>query len=178
MKYYLLEQFYTQFSQDWKAAVKSERSKSKTITVQTHVTRCNSIIEYTHRTPGWLTGAHHVLYNIVHDRPLNYGFNETTNITKLKNSGFRCLGFYKAMYKLHRIKIDIAIILKKQATPGYQFELCPKLSKDVVERRVSIFIEPLNNSLTLDILYTMIDIPNIKTVLDEYFIPMEDRPSL
>lgn len=66
---------YLKFKKQWGEAVRSAEAKSTLIRDSYGA----------HREKGWLQAVHHIIYNIVRDKPLNHGFVPITNEQKLQS---------------------------------------------------------------------------------------------
>lgn len=53
-----------------------------------------------HKEPGWITAAHHALYNILRDKPAHIGFTPYTRESRMSNGESNMLGFYIAIAEL------------------------------------------------------------------------------
>jgi len=96
-----------------------------------------------------LTGAHHVLLNILRGHPVERGFTPITKTTKLQN-GFRINhGLYFAAGELSSIVSGAA------SDSGYQ------------KTRAEMFIAPFNGTLTLEQLAS-IEVPSIPSLQSDF----------
>lgn len=94
---------YLAFRSAWAAAVNDNRSKSSIREVQFPGTRRYSAYTYTIKEPGWITGAHMMLYNILRGKDLLTGFSPVTNKARLSNGAHINHGAFFAYQKLSAI---------------------------------------------------------------------------
>lgn len=89
-RYFENKEDYLTFRKAWAKATNDPRSKSELLE--------NNWGKY--RKDGWLTAAHHMLFNILCDRPVDVGFTPITNRNKLTNGAYLNHGLYFAAYWL------------------------------------------------------------------------------
>ena len=68
---------YLAFKAQWAAAVNSSKAKPSLE---------QGYSGGTYIKPGWITSVHHMIYNIVRDKPADFGFTKITNKNKLEKS--------------------------------------------------------------------------------------------
>ena len=66
------KEHYLAFRKAWSNAVNSDKAKTH-YEERTYTSRSSRTVEK-YRIDGWVTGAHHVLYNILRNRPFHKGF--------------------------------------------------------------------------------------------------------
>lgn len=118
-----------------------------------HDTRAKSTLVHdtfsTWRKRGWLNSAHHVLFNIINHKPVDSGFTNITNCNKLQYSRIAPNeGLVKAISELGRIQKIARNIYDVKPVNAH------------IAKRLADFLEPLNNTLSLDDLLA-IEIPEI-----------------
>jgi len=135
------------FQNAWKDASHDPRAKSTLTHYTVNVLGENAIS--TARVKGWLKASHHVLFNIINHKPIDSGFTNITNCNKLQYSRIAPNeGLVHAIAELGRIQKIARNIYDVKPVTGY------------IARRLSDFLEPLNNTISLDDLMA-IKIPDI-----------------
>lgn len=84
---------YLLFRKIWARAVKSPRAKSYILPSDEWIWNdryhCRGRVSHmtgTIRKKGWITPSHMILYNIIHNKPIDTGFTDVTNPYKIANS--------------------------------------------------------------------------------------------
>lgn len=143
---------YAAFYNAWTNAVNDPRRKPKVVKhSETRMRRSSIYVEWTtERVPGWITGAHHVLYNIIRNKPLEHGFILKTNNKDLQCGHHENHGFYQACNQL-RILVGYCRKIVDEETAGIKE---PDSSDHVItlrrahRQRVKTFLEPFNGTVT------------------------------
>lgn len=144
---------YAAFYNAWTHAVNDPRRKSKVVKHSETRMRWSSIhnVEWTERVPGWITGVHHVLYNIIRNKPLEHGFILKTNNKDLQCGHHENHGFYQACNQL-RILVGYCRKIVDEEIAGIKE---PDSSKHVItlrqahRQRVKTFLEPFKGTVTV-----------------------------
>lgn len=88
--YFATKEDYLTFRKAWAKATNDPRCKK--------VLKEGKYGKY--RTDSWLTAAHHILFNILCNKPIDNGFTPVTNRNKLTNGTYLNHGLYFAAYHL------------------------------------------------------------------------------
>lgn len=99
---FVSKEHYLAFRKAWANAVNSDKAKPHTEIRKS--TWRGTVEEYTVTVDGWLTSAHHVLYNILRGKPFHYGFTMISNANKLRNGTSPQLGLEQAVHQLQHIQ--------------------------------------------------------------------------
>jgi len=123
MKYFNNKKEYVAYRKEWRNAVNSKEARATIATHDTYIVKekgqiLNLPTSYgghyyvlkdagKHKENGWTISAHYVLNNLLLEKDIFRGFNEITNINKLKNYDDEMFGFINGL--------KILIKLVKQA---------------------------------------------------------------
>lgn len=130
--YFETKEQYLTFRKAWAKAVNDPRSKKEIIP------RTDNVESYV--VKGWLTAAHHVLFNILSNRPHHSGFTPITKATKLRSGALINGGLYHAVWELKHA-VDHA--------------------KRGNNRMIESFLEPLKDVVSMELLAS-IEVPEEK----------------
>lgn len=72
---------YLKFKKQWASAVNDPKAKKELIREKT-----SWGTTHVYQKKGWLQAVHHIIYNIVRDKPLNHGFTPITNKDKIRSN--------------------------------------------------------------------------------------------
>ena len=90
---------YLNFKKQWASAVNDKRAKKELI--KKSYTHYGNEVDCSYQKKGWVQAVHHVIYNIVRDKPFDYGFTAITDKNKLQNNfGNPTHAFDSALYML------------------------------------------------------------------------------
>ena len=135
--YYETKEQYLTFRKAWAKACNDSRCKK---TVETN--------EWgSFRKDGWLTAAHHVLFNILSRRPVESGFTPITKAVKLQNGAYLNHGLYFAVSELKRM---VRFAQMEKRGEWYQ-------------KMVDQFLEPLKDVVSVELLAS-IEVPEVKAM--------------
>lgn len=99
---------------------------------------------------GWISLEHHILYNIIRNKPLQLGFTPITNKVKLANGANPCYAYQSANYtlwnRIHQAKSIIQSESSKNLT-SYNEQLLAHYKKYLTN-----FLEPFDGTITIEIL--------------------------
>jgi len=123
---------YLSFRDAWKSAAGSDKRKS-----------------------GWLHVEHHILFNILCDRPADRGFTPITSSNKLKSGTYINHGLYFGMSTLMSLQA-IATEIVNGTTPNSWSS----------ERLVN-FLEPFNHTVTVD-LFASLELTKVDALYSNY----------
>ena len=111
---FVSKEHYLAFRKAWSNAVNSD--KAKTRYEERTRSYCNTREVYKFRIEGWITGAHHVLYNILRNRPFHKGFTMINKPSKIAGGHMPHLGLYQAVGQL---KYVLKLIKQGEEHPVY-----------------------------------------------------------
>ncbi len=150
------EQYLT-FRAAWASAVNDVKSQSFLKPADEYISATGNISKGTgvHRNKGWLTGAHHILYNILRGRSYDKGFTPITNANKLKHGMHINEGLYNAMYYLENVWTSATQIVNGNTLSDWRAN---ELTK---------FIEPFGNTVTIEMLADL-DLPEVKALYSTF----------
>jgi len=104
---FVSKEHYLAFRVAWSNAVNSEEAKSKVVPCNEYIPK-ETGYGYTFsegtgrcRHDGWINAEHAVLYNLLRDKPIYYGFTIVTNRLKLINGMAPHHGFHVGVSGLH-----------------------------------------------------------------------------
>lgn len=163
------KEHYIAFLNAWKTAVNSDKAKSTVKHDSYTVSSGNSTttFHYAERVSGWMTGAHHVLYNILRNRTFHRGFTMVSNKNKLLHGTSPCLGLYQATQELRHIQKMIRQEAEHNAKPETKRKLLDWNSKKKDDgvfwgtSRIDAFLAPFNGTVDRDMIMD-IDVPEVK----------------
>lgn len=178
--YFNSKQQYLKFREAWAYAVNSDRRFSTLEKCDEQIREAGhcgyrkfgAVSEQTGKRliPGWITPSHHVLYNILRNKPFDVGFSPVTNHTRLKNGMYINNGLFSAVFNLkcvieaaknYHSNIKKAENLRKEKPNiiacSYQSSIA----------RVNKFLEPFDGTVTVDMLAS-VEIPDIKPLESMY----------
>lgn len=110
--YFETKEQYLTFRKAWTKAVNDDRAKKTLREEKVKVGKTIYINKY--RDEGWITSTHHVLFNLLCQRPIDNGFTPVTNRNKLSHgmafNGSLCQAVYqlKKMYTIAHNKVNEA----------------------------------------------------------------------
>lgn len=146
-KHFETKEQYLNFRAAWASAVNDERVKKKLVTkVWSHN---GTKEEYKERVPGWISAAHHMLYNILRNKPFDNGFTPVTKPSKLLNGHSPNYGLYMAANHLKSVirdakkvtgEIDISYLGNSAAR------------QEGALKRTLRFLEPFNKTVSIELL--------------------------
>lgn len=145
---------YLNFRAAWSAAVNSPKAKS-------HLEEHNAYWKNEtgmHKVSGWINAEHHILYNLLCNKPHDHGFTITTNSRKLMNGTLINHGYYWGMLSLKSHIRDAKLICKKTKNN----EEIP----EHISRWVYDFLKPFANTVTIKMLSNVI-LPGIEPIYCE-----------
>lgn len=128
------EQYFT-FRKSWSSAVNNDKAKPPV---------------------AWLHASHHILFNLLCNKPFDNGFTPITNINKLKNGTYLNHGLYYAMVDLKYMQS-----IAKKIGAGNKF--FGKKPADYEVERLREFFAPLSDTITDDM---VADIVNMLATLE------------
>lgn len=105
------------------------------------------------KVPGWLTGAHHILYNIVRGREFDNGFTFVRKQSRLINGHYINDGIYSAYHYL-KLKINHA---KRILDDRFEMAHNPEERKAQLIKYVEEFLEPFAGTITMEQLASITD---------------------
>lgn len=168
------KEHYFAFRKAWAVAVNDPRAKPHLEPCNEFVYRTNTFGQKIHykpiisegtgkkRIPGWLTRSHHVLYNLLLNRPVETGFTPITNKTKLKNGTYFNFGLYFAVRELKWF-IDFEIKRSQREVEGW----FKQENKDWATEKVEKFLAPFDGTVTIDMILAL-EIPKIEPMYSTY----------
>jgi len=143
---FVSKEHYIAFRKAWAAAVNSDKAKEHT-EVRTSTWK-GSVEEYTVTVDGWLTSAHHVLYNILRGKPFHYGFTMISNANKLRNGTSPQLGLEQAVRELKHIQKLIKE--EEEHTDPVKNEARKKRLSDLFRRKPEVVDKPFYGTSIID----------------------------
>lgn len=166
------KEHYLTFRKAWASAVNDPRAKS-------HIEPCDEYLdsrdELGHwrkgriskgtgkkRVRGWLTGAHHILFNLLLDRPIETGFTPVTSKTKLEGGMYFNFGLYFAVHELKWF-IDFDVKRSRRELDRFFKEENRQWAMQSVEK----FLAPFNGTVTVDMILAL-DIPKIEPMYSTF----------
>lgn len=98
------------------------------------------------KVKGWLTGSHHMLYNIARGREFDHGFTFIRKRIRLLSNHYLNEGIYHAHWKLQYM-VDKA---KRIANDDFAQIRNPKERKAQLTEEVNQFLKPFAGTITLE----------------------------
>lgn len=117
------------------------------------------------RVPGWVTDAHHALYNTLRNRPTETGFSPVTKTIRLQNGAYINHGLWWAVTVL----IDHITTAKQYNTLLKKIEefkeTRPSFTRYNEKRikRLEQFLEPFDGTVTIEMLASML-VPPVQPI--------------
>ncbi len=164
------KEHYLAFLQAWATAVNSE--KGKTHYVEKSWTHGSTTEIYNEKVDGWITSAHHVMYNLLRNRTFHRGFTVVSNRNKLLNGADPMFGLYLATKRLRRVQ---GMIQQERNHPEYvttskMFGL-KKEQKPTKPywgtSHIDAFLEPFGGTIDRDMIMKL-DVPEVKQMWTSY----------
>ena len=149
------KEHYLAFRKAWSNAVNSDNAKPHN-EVRTYTYK-NSREEYTVRVDGWLTAAHHVLYNILRNRDYDHGFTLITNRNKLLNGTSPNLGLVQAVANLKHVQEWI----RQELAAQEQGKDC--MWSDAIDK----FLAPFGDTVNREMIFNL-EIPECKQLYRDF----------
>lgn len=121
------------------------------------------------RVPGWITATHHVLYNILRNRPIETGFTPVSKTSRLQNGAYINHGLYFAVdtlinhityAKQHKTLVKQAEEAKKKYPNSYA------VSEGKI-KRLEKFLEPFDGTVSIELLAS-IEVPKVDPLESNY----------
>ena len=141
------KQHYLDFRAEWACAVNSPKAKSTLVPCDEWLSNEGEYGKVSHgtgvhRKTGWITGAHHLLFNILCEKRIDNGFTLRTNIDKIKSGEYEFVneGLVLASYYVRRM-IEAA---KRRMSEGE-----PPV---FLTRALDEFIEPFGDTVSYEML--------------------------
>jgi hypothetical protein len=163
------KEHYLAFRKAWATAVNSDKAKSRCVTKKVRANVDHSITDetYTTRISGWIDASHHVLYNLLRDKPFHRGFTIISNRTILTNGMSPAGKLYEATCDLNRIRVFIEdeakhpvyLNIKKWLVLVTKTENKPYWGTSHIDE----FLAPFDGTVTRDMILNM-DLPERETL--------------
>jgi len=158
------KEHYLAFRKAWSNAVNSDKAKTH-YEERTYTSRSSRTVEK-YRIDGWVTGAHHVLYNILRNRPFHKGFTMINKTSKIVGGHMPHLGLHQAAYQLKhligKIKTEADYKPSKLSWFKKQEEKTYWGTESIEE-----FLAPFDGTVTREMLLN-IELPEIVTLYNDY----------
>lgn len=137
------KEHYLEFRKAWAVAVNDERAK-QTLVKYEHTPwgwKKGTVVSACDRRKGWITAAHHVVFNVLCERPVDTGFTTTKKEVRIANGALWNSGIFRATSQLNGIIKQIQYIAKH---PDSHFSWH--------ETNVNNFLEPFNGTVTREMI--------------------------
>lgn len=163
------KEHYLAFRKAWANAVNSDKANSRCETKTLRISVDDSITEetYTTRISGWIDASHHVLFNMLRDKPFHRGFSLISNRTRLVNGMSPAGKLYEALCDLNRVKCSIE---EEAAHPENIKTRKWLVFKQETENRpywdtpyIDEFLAPFDGTVTREMILNL-DIPERETI--------------
>jgi hypothetical protein len=173
---FVSKEHYLAFRKKWSNAVNSEKAKPHDeVRVYTYK---GSREEYTARVDGWLTSAHHVLYNILRNRPFHKGFTMINKPSKIMGGHMPHLGLYQAVGELKNIiklinqEAEYIDPVKNEARIQRMMATFKRKREKVDKEfwgtsRIDEFLAPFDGTVSREMLLA-IDLPKVEALYNDY----------
>lgn len=194
-KFFESKEHYLNFRKAWAIACSSARAKSTTEPCDEWITTTgwNGYVSKgtgTHRVYGWLRAEHHILYNILRNKPVDNGFTLISNVNKLTNGFYLNQGLFWSFQtlkfivgKAQRVAETTTDLLLEKAkarmnarsnrTSDLEYHLEAVTNTFEHEKRSVIeFLEPFGGMVTIEML-AAITLPKIKPLVPKF--PLEEK---
>lgn len=159
------KEHYLAFLKAWATAGKSDKAKTHTETRTSTYGSTHMEIDVT--IDGWITSAHHVIYNILRDRTFHKGFTMVSNRNKLLNGMSPCIGLYQAVHELKYIQKMITQEAEHPKASKLPFFKGKEVQPFWGTSRIDAFLKPFDDIIDRDMIMAL-DIPEVKEMWTSY----------
>jgi len=159
------KEHYLAFRKAWSNAVNSDKAKTH-YEERTYTSRSSRTVEK-YRIDGWVTGAHHVLYNILRNRSFHKGFTMINKLSKIAGGHMPHLGLHQAVYQLKHMKN--LIMQEAECVPTKTSWFKKKVEEKPYwgTNRINEFLAPFEGTVTREMIMD-IKVPEIITLYNDY----------